>query len=109
MDVETPAVSVEELAAARAVGRRIAILDVREPWERQICRLDDSIDLPMAFLPAAVDSLPDDRDLVVLCHHGVRSALAVRWLRDQGFDRAVNLEGGIDAWARRIAPDMRRY
>jgi rhodanese-related sulfurtransferase len=63
----------------------------------------------MAFLPAAVDSLPDDRDLVVLCHHGVRSALAVRWLRDQGFDRAVNLEGGIDAWARRIAPDMRRY
>jgi rhodanese-related sulfurtransferase len=91
------------------VGGATAVLDVREPWERQICRLDDSLDVPMAFLPAALGSLPEDRDLVVLCHHGVRSALAVRWLRGQGFDRAVNLEGGIDAWARRIEPDMRRY
>jgi rhodanese-related sulfurtransferase len=102
------AVSVEDLADALRTGREVAVLDVREPWERAICRLSGSIDLPMARLPAALDGLPGDRELVVLCHHGIRSALAVAWLRERGI-RAVNLEGGIDAWARRIDPDMRRY
>ena len=109
MEAEVPSVSVEDLAAARRAGRPPAIVDVREPWERSVCRLADTIDVPLATLPDAVAGLPADRDLVVICHHGVRSALAVKWLRGQGFDRAVNLEGGIDAWAQRIEPEMRRY
>ena len=74
-----------------------------------VCRLSGSIDLPLATLPELAGQLPADRDLVVMCHHGLRSALAVKWLRGRGFDRAVNLDGGIDAWARRIEPEMRRY
>ena len=109
MQAEVPSVSVEDLAAARQAGRSPAVVDVREPWEWSVCRLAGSIDLPLATLPEAVGHLPADRDLVVICHHGVRSALAVKWLRAQGFDRAVNLEGGIDAWARRVEPEMRRY
>ena len=109
MTVGVPAVSVEDLAAARQAGDGVVVLDVREPWELSVCRLDDSIDVPLATLPGALSRLPFDRDVVVICHHGVRSALAVQWLHGQGFDRAVNLDGGIDAWARRIDPKMRRY
>jgi rhodanese-related sulfurtransferase len=82
---------------------------VREPWEWAICALEGSILVPLGRLPAHVDELPRDRPLVVICHHGIRSAHAVTWLRAQGFDKAVNLTGGIDAWSRRINPTMRRY
>jgi rhodanese-related sulfurtransferase len=109
VSAEVPAISVEELAAGLQSARPPIVVDVREPWERAVCRLPDTLDLPLARLPTAVDRLPADRELVILCHHGVRSAMAVAWLRRQGFDRAINLAGGIDAWAQRIDPQMRRY
>jgi rhodanese-related sulfurtransferase len=65
--------------------------------------------VPLAQLPATAATLPRDRMLVVLCHHGMRSAQATSWLRRQGFDKAVNLAGGIDAWAREIDPAVPTY
>jgi rhodanese-related sulfurtransferase len=99
-------ISVEELA-----GRTdpVSVLDVREPWEREICALEGSIAVPLPELPQRVSELPRQGMLVVLCHHGVRSAHAARWLRASGFANAVNLAGGIDAWARRIDPTMGTY
>jgi rhodanese-related sulfurtransferase len=104
---------VDELARRRDAlpGERgwPALLDVREPWEVEICRLPDSVNIPLALLPGRLDSLPRADVLVVLCHHGMRSRQAVRWLRANGVADAVNLTGGIDAWARLVDPSMRIY
>jgi rhodanese-related sulfurtransferase len=102
-------VSVEELARRRTAGEALAILDVREPWELEICSLPGSIAIPLATLPQRAATLPQKRPLIVLCHHGRRSAHAVQWLRAQGFANAINLEGGIAAWAERIDPATRTY
>src|ERR1700728_440964 len=62
-------------------------------------RLEGAVHIPMAQISARTDDLPADQLLVVLCHHGVRSQMVVDFLRSAGFDNAVNLDGGIDAWA----------
>jgi len=103
-----PEIRVADLARLRQEGD-VAVLDIRELWEREIARLEGSLNIPLSELPASVGALPRDRPLVVLCHHGVRSAQAARWLRAQGFDNAVNLRGGIDEWARHIDPAMASY
>jgi rhodanese-related sulfurtransferase len=102
-------ITVDELARRRSGAEALAILDVREPWELEICRLPESIAIPLAGLPGRLDALPRDNPLVVLCHHGMRSERAVMWLRANGFDNAINLAGGIDAWARQIDSEMRTY
>src|SRR5262249_31803377 len=99
-------ISVTELAGRRGAA---AVLDVREPWELEICRLNGSIDIPLASLVERIGELPREAPLVVMCHHGGRSARAVQFLRSRGFANAVNLSGGIDAWARQIDPAMRTY
>lgn len=100
-----------ELAAWRADAAREApvVVDVREPWELARCRIDGALAVPMRELPARLSELPEDRDLVLVCHHGARSEQAARWLAQQGFPRVHNLEGGVDAWARTVDPAMPRY
>ena len=85
------------------------IVDVREPWEFAICRIDGSRALPLQALPGALDELPRDRDLVIVCHHGVRSFHAAAWLARAGFTRVTNLRGGLAAWAEAVDPAMQRY
>lgn len=92
-----------------AAGEPLVILDVRESWEIELSAIEGSIYIPLGLLPMRVGELPKDRPLVVLCHHGFRSAQATAWLRNQGFDTAMNLSGGIDAWARRIDPSLKVY
>ncbi len=106
---QVPEIDVGELQRRRVQAEPLAILDVREEWERDICRIDTAISLPLNELPANVEKLPKDRPLVVLCHHGMRSLRAAAWLRANGFDNAVNLAGGIDAWARQIDRQMKVY
>ena len=101
--------TVEELAVRLRQEDGVVVLDVRDPWEVELCNIAPSLHIPLSNLPSAVAALPKDRDIAVLCHHGVRSAYAAHWLRSQGFDRAINLAGGIDAWARRIDPTMKVY
>jgi rhodanese-related sulfurtransferase len=106
---QTPEIDVDELDRRRRSGEAIVILDVRESWEIDLCRIPESQAIPLATLPEHLGMLPRDRPLVLVCHHGVRSQRAAAWLRANGFENAVNLVGGVDAWARRIDPAMRIY
>jgi rhodanese-related sulfurtransferase len=72
-------------------------------------RLEGALHVPMAEIPAQTDNLPTNQLLVVICHHGARSRMVVDFLRSAGFDNAVNLDGGIDAWACEVDQSMRRY
>lgn len=98
-----------ELDRRRRAGEDIAILDIREPWEIELCAIDGSLAIPMPGLVERIGEVPRDRPVVVLCHHGVRSLRATEWLRRQGYDNAINLAGGIDAWARQVDQGMRVY
>jgi rhodanese-related sulfurtransferase len=102
-------VSVDELDRRRKAGEPVAVLDVREPWELDIARIDGALAIPLASLPARVAEVPTDRPVVVVCHHGMRSFKAMSWLRQNGVPNAINLDGGIDAWARQIEPTMGVY
>ena len=103
------AISVRELADMRSAGKEHAVLDVREARELDICRLEGALHIPMAEIADRTDDLPKEQLLVVICHHGARSQMVVDFLRDAGFDNAVNLDGGIDAWACDIDSSMPRY
>lgn len=105
---EVPAVAPRAVADRRARGEDVLILDVREPFEHERAHLPGTLDIPMREVPERMDQLPRDREIVVLCHHGVRSWHTARWLRAQGYD-AVNLSGGIDAWARDVDPGVGSY
>lgn len=100
---------VDTLAALRASGSAPVVLDVREPWEVELCSIDGSLHIPMGELPERIAEIPTDQPVVLVCHHGLRSGHATAWLRARGFDKAINLAGGIDAWARRIDPTMKVY
>jgi rhodanese-related sulfurtransferase len=102
-------ITVQDLDAWRREGREIAIIDVRETWEIEICSLAGALSIPLQTLPARVGEVPTDRPVVVYCHHGMRSLQAVTWLQRAGRDNVVNLAGGIDAWARQIDPSMGVY
>jgi len=82
---------------------------VREPWELEICSIAGALSIPLQQLPARVAELPPSGAVVVFCHHGSRSAQAVAWLRRAGNDRAINLEGGIDSWAREVDRTLGTY
>ncbi len=109
-DSELPEeISVQELARWRTEGKAVTLLDVRQGWELDICRFADGLAIPLAELPQRVAEVPRDQPVVVLCHHGARSERAVQWLQHVGLTNAVNLAGGIDAWAREIDKSMGVY
>lgn len=85
------------------------VLDVREPWEHEVCNIAGSRLLPMQDIPARVQELPADTDIVVLCHHGMRSLQVAQFLKQSGLERVSNLSGGIAAWAAQVDPDMSQY
>jgi len=110
MTDQTPLeITVQELSALRASDDPVTILDVREPHELAICKLEDSLDIPMRSIPANLDKLRDAGLLVVVCHSGMRSFQVTQFLRQNGFGHATNLKGGIDSWAREIDPGMATY
>ncbi|WP_296753776.1 rhodanese-like domain-containing protein [Thiobacillus sp.] len=98
-----------ELAAQLQTGHAPVLLDVREPWEWNLCHLPDAILIPMRELPARLHELDKDAETVVICHHGVRSYHAARYLETLGFGDVVNLSGGVAAWADEVDPAMPRY
>ena len=100
MDYE---ISPEDVKAKLDSREPFILLDVREPEEYQVARIAGSKHLPMGDVPArAHQELDPDEHVVVVCHHGVRSLTVTNWLRQQGFDKAQSLRGGIDAWSRQI-------
>ena len=86
------------------------LIDVREQWEFNTAHIENSLLMPMGDVPArAHQELDPDEPIVVLCHHGARSLNVTMWLRQQGFEHAQSLAGGIDAWSRTIDPTIPRY
>ena len=104
-----PAVTVEELKAKLDRGDGMVVLDVREPNEYQICRIAGSTLIPLGELPSRTAELDRDRELIVHCKMGGRSAKAVALLQERGFTRVRNLTGGILAWIDRIDPSQSKY
>ena len=89
--------------------RKPLLLDVREPWEYELCHLTGSLLMPMQAVPARLTELDADADVVVICHHGVRSRQVGNFLEHQGFSSIYNLVGGVDAWANDVDPAMCKY
>ncbi len=85
------------------------VLDVREPYEVAICQLPECLTMPMGQIAERFSSLPNDRPVLVYCHHGGRSLQAARFLRGKGLARVSSLRGGIDEWAQTFDPKMPRY
>lgn len=102
-------ISVDQLSALMTAGDRHRLLDVREPWELDLCSFEGSLNIPLDELSARINEIPEDQPVIVVCHHGQRSAYATQWLRGAGRPQAINLSGGIDAWARRIDETMPIY
>lgn len=99
----------EANALMQANPAKLQILDVREPHELAICQVAGAQVIPMRKIPEQTDTLPRDRHILVLCHHGQRSLVVTNFLRTQGFPAVSNIAGGIEAWAEEIDPAMRRY
>ena len=85
------------------------LVDVREPFELEICSIPGSLHIPMADLPGRTSELPDGVAIVLYCHTGVRSLYATHYLRANGIESVWSLRGGIDLWARELDPAMKRY
>jgi len=90
-------------------GEQIFILDVREPWEYSLAKIEGSVLIPLGSLPQSLDKLDRNAEIVAHCHHGMRSADAMGFLLQQGFAKVKNLVGGIDAWSVQIDPTVPRY
>jgi adenylyltransferase/sulfurtransferase len=102
-------VTVEELKARMDRKADFVLVDVREPSEHQICQIPGAQLIPMAQLAERHNELPRDREIVIHCKAGGRSARAVHFLKSRGFENVHNLEGGIMAWIDKIDPTQRRY
>lgn len=101
-------ISPAELKARLATADPPIVLDVREPWERDIARVPGTLDIPMGEVTARLADLPREREVVVMCRSGGRSAKVAEYLDREGY-RVQNLAGGILAWARDIDPTLATY
>src|SRR5271170_974180 len=102
-------ISATEAAALLKEGKT-KLIDVREPWEFETAKIEGSVLIPMGDVPArAHQELDPDEHLVVMCHHGMRSMNVTVWLRNQGFEQAQSLRGGIDAWSAEVDATVARY
>jgi len=102
-------ITVDDLNRRRAVGENLILLDVREPDELATASIAWATHIPMGEIPARHSELPLDAPIVVMCHHGGRSARVTQFLEANGYANAVNLDGGIDAWSESIDPTVPRY
>jgi len=106
MDYE---IQPEELQRMRDAGESFTLLDCREPWEYQAAHIEGATHIPMQDIPARIQELDPDEHIAVICHHGVRSMNVTAWLRQQGYDKAQSVAGGIDRWSRLVDPKVPTY
>ena len=106
---EVVEVTVTQLHEELEAGRDLVVLDVRNPYEIDICRLQGSVVIPLPELMNRVDELDPEQEMVVHCRSGVRSATAIRQLQGRGFSKMRNLKGGILAWAEEVDPSIPTY
>jgi rhodanese-related sulfurtransferase len=107
MDYE---ITPDEVKAKLDAGDQFTLLDVREPWEVETARIDGAKLIPMGDVPSRAHQELDPEDhIVVYCHHGMRSLNVAAWLRQQGFEKAQSMAGGIDAWSRQVDAKVAVY
>jgi rhodanese-related sulfurtransferase len=107
MDYE---ITPEEVMTRIEQGEAFTLLDVREPWEFETSHMAEAKLMPMGDVPSRAHQELDPEDhIVVVCHHGVRSMNVTAWLRQQGFEKAQSMRGGIDAWSRRVDATVPTY
>jgi len=102
-------ITPKELKQHMDTGNIPALLDVRETWEYEICQIDGSVNINMSQIPTRMTELKKDQEIVVICHHGIRSMQVASYLEAAGYTNISNLVGGIDAWARMVDPAMAQY
>ena len=90
-------------------GEKMLLVDVREPHEFALCKIDGAVLIPMGTIPANLQKLDTDEDVICFCHHGMRSMDVANWLRAQGVKSAKSMAGGIDRWSLEIDPNVPRY
>ena len=103
------AITVQELNKRLQAGESIQLIDVREPFEFEMCAISNSLPIPLNTIPANLSVIKKDIPVVFICHHGMRSASAIHFAEGEGFTNLINLTGGIDAWAREIDDEMEIY
>ena len=108
-DETIPAMSAHELKRKKDAREAFELIDVREPFEYEIARIDGSKLIPLGEIAERADELQREQTIVIHCHSGGRSAEAVRLLEQRGFTNVYNLEGGIDAWSDQIDPGVPKY
>ena len=107
MDYE---ITPEQLKKLHEQRSDYKLVDVREPWEFQTAKIEGATLMPVGDVPSrAHQELDPEQHIVVYCHHGVRSMNVTSWLRQQGFEKAQSLAGGIDRWAREVDPSVPKY
>jgi rhodanese-related sulfurtransferase len=102
-------ISATDLKRRIDSGDDLSLLDVRELEEIAIATLPSAIHIPMGDIPSSLKQLDPAREIIVICHHGVRSAQVSVYLSRMGFERVTNLQGGIDAWSLEVDPKVPRY
>ena len=105
-------VSPTEVKQRLNSGERLFLIDVRQPEEHQLTRIEGAELIPMDTIPnhlGRLESLADEAPLVVFCHHGMRSANVVNWLRGQGVTASQSMAGGIERWSTDVDPSTPRY
>jgi rhodanese-related sulfurtransferase len=106
MEIEIEPRKVKELLDRGEVG---LFVDVREPWEHQTSRIEGSTLVPLREIPANLARFQAASEVIVFCHHGMRSLDTAAWLRSQGVARVRSMSGGIDRWSVEIDPSVPRY
>ena len=109
--IRMKSISAAELASwlADSARKPPLLLDVREPWEQQICTIAGSLPMPMRQIPAEFSTIDPHQAIVCVCHLGSRSAQVAMFLQRQGYEDVYNLTGGVDAWARQVDQSMPVY
>ena len=105
-------ISAQTAAQLQRDGETVVLIDVREPNEFAIARIEGAQLIPMRQVPGELQDLEAKADrhmLIVFCHHGVRSLNVVNWLRAQGVEACTSMAGGIDAWSLAVDPSVPRY
>jgi rhodanese-related sulfurtransferase len=102
-------ISVKEVSERVARGDELLLVDVREQWEYDLCRIPGAKLIPLGTIPANLNAFLDAEEVICYCHHGMRSLDAAAWLRQQGIESAKSMAGGIERWSVEIDPSVPRY
>jgi len=102
-------ISAREVKRRLDAGEKLLLVDVREPQEHALCQIEGAMLIPMGSIPANLQKLDTDEEVICFCHHGMRSLEVANWLRSRGVSTAKSMSGGIDRWSLEIDPNVPRY